>query len=50
MNEVFIDVWRGEKSLWDVKSPSYKDRVAKSRSFAIFKEKLGMEGECIDLY
>lgn len=44
ITELFIEIWREERSLWDVKSPIYKDRNAKLKSFNIFKEKLGMEG------
>ena len=43
-NEIFIDIWREEKSLWDVTSVVYKDRTAKNKSYGIFKEKLDMEG------
>ena len=30
----FIEIWHGEKSLWDVKNPVYKDRNAKIISAA----------------
>ena len=42
--ENFIEIWRKEKSLWDVNSPLYKDKNAKSLSYGIFKERLYMEG------
>ena len=32
-----------------MKSFAYKDRIAKGKSFAIFKERLGMEGKCINV-
>ena len=49
LTEQFIEIWRDEPSLWNVKAPIYKDRNAKSKSFEQFKEKLGMEGlyKCI---
>ena len=47
LTEQFIEVWREERSLWDVKSTIYKDRNAKNRSYAVFKERLNMEGKCI---
>ena len=42
--EEFIKIWKVEPSLWDVKSSLYKDRNAKARSFARFKDMLGMNG------
>ena len=44
----FIEIWHGEKSLWDVKNPVFKDRNAKMKSFGVFKEKLDIDGKfCI---
>ena len=42
LTEQFIDVWREERCLWDVKAPCYKDRNEKLKSFGVFKEKLDM--------
>ena len=42
--EEFIEIWREERSLWDVKATIYRDRNAKAKSYNVFKEKLDMEG------
>ena len=44
LTEEFIEIWREERSLWDVKATIYGDRNAKAKSYSVFKEKLDMEG------
>ena len=39
----FIWIWRKERCLWDVKSPSYKKRNEKNKSYGKFKLELGLE-------
>ena len=33
--ETFIEIWREEPCLWDVKSSSFKDRNERKKSFEI---------------
>lgn len=47
LTEQFIEIWREEPSLWNVKSAIYKDRNEKAKSFMKFKDKLGLEGNAI---
>ena len=35
--ENFIQIWREQPSLWDVKSPIYKDRNEKVKSFQFLR-------------
>ena len=44
VTEKFIDVFRDERNLWDVKSSNYKVGNEKVKGYMVFNEKLGMEG------
>ena len=44
LTEDFINLWKEEKSLWDVISPLYRDRDAKHKSLLSLAEQLSMSG------
>ncbi|XP_057311137.1 uncharacterized protein LOC130648984 [Hydractinia symbiolongicarpus] len=45
--ENFVEIWRSQPSLWDVKSLFHKDRNEKAKSYEIFKGRLGIEEKIV---
>ena len=43
--EALISLWREERCLWDIRSPLYRNKIARNRSFQILMEKMALSGK-----